>query len=108
MAEHGIIGDSFGTELPETLVADQDLSAERNAAKFSRTKEFAVLKEYLEGRIAFYQGYLPNGRAINDERLPTGAEWAVANGIIGELQAVINAYETANEVVTNADRRQNP
>jgi hypothetical protein len=104
MAEHGIIGDSFGTELPETVVAAEDLSAERNAAKFSRTKEFGVLKDHLESRIVFYQTYLPDGRSIS-EHLPTGEEWAVANAVIGELKAVIAAYETASEVVANADRR---
>jgi len=105
MAEHGIIGDSFGTELPETLMAEQDLSAERNAAKFSRTKEFGVLKAHLENRIAFYQMYLPGGKPVS-EGVPTGEDWSVANAIITELQAVISAYETANEVVTNADLRK--
>jgi hypothetical protein len=95
------------TELPE-----QDLTAERNAAKFSRTKEFAEIKTYLTGRIQFYQDYLPHGEPVlaasQEDLLALGQRWVVANAIIGELTAIISAYEQAAEVVkADAARRQN-
>lgn len=100
--KNAIIGEESFSELPKTVVPEQDLTAERNAAKFSRTKEFKLLKEHLESRIAFYQGSFPDGRAVNNGRMPTGEEWAVANAIVGELKAIIAAYENAQEVVENA------
>lgn len=102
--QHGIIGDeNFGTDLPETQVPERDLTSEKNAAKFSRTKEFQVLKEHLESRIEYYQKYLPNGRPL-EEDAPSPEDWRVANRIIGEFNAVITAYEQAAEVVKNESR----
>lgn len=102
--QHGIIGDeNFGTDLAQTEIPEQDLLAERNAAKFSRTREFKILKEYLEGRMEHYRTYLPDGRPV-DESQPTSEDWRVANRLIGEFRAVINAYEQAQEAVKNAGR----
>ena len=102
MSEYGIIGDQFVTELPQTIVPAQDLSEEKAKAKFSRTKEFAVLKNHLEERIKYYQTYLPNGDAVIGENLSLtliGEKWLVANAVIAELQLVIASYERANETI---------
>jgi hypothetical protein len=107
---NGIIGDAeYGTELPVMELPEQDLTEEKNAAKFSRTKEFAKLKGKVTARIAYYQQCLPDGRSMlekdyNFEQL--GMNWAVANAVIAELVNLISEYETANEVVkADAQRR---
>lgn len=97
MAEHGIIGDSFGTELPQTDVAAEDLNEELKMAKFSKTAEFQRLKDYLEARIKFYQTCLPDGTLVDSKT--SVQDWLVANAIIAEFTAVIEAYERAQEVV---------
>lgn len=105
-SEFGIIGNEYGTDLPEMVVAEQDLTAERNAAKFSRTAEFRRLKEHLEQRMEFYRTYMPDGRPVVS--VPTaerGEQWAVANLVITEFRAVIDAYETAGDVVREASKR---
>lgn len=104
MAEHGIIGDQYGTELPETIIPEEELVAEKKAARFSKTAEFKQLKEYLEDRIAFYQTHLPDGRVINESQ-NLAQDWLVATAIIAEFRAVIAAYETAQEAVKNAQRQ---
>lgn len=104
-AQFGIMGDEYGTDLPETKVSEQDLVPERKAAKFSKTAEFKRLKTHLEERIEYYQNFLPDGRnalAVDVDKL--GVEWKVANAIIAEFKMVIGFYEQANEVVNAADR----
>lgn len=107
MAEFGIIGNEYGTDLPQMTVAEQDLTAERNAAKFSRTAEFRRLKEHLEQRMEFYRTYMPDGTPVttasSEER---GHQWAVANLVITEFRAVIAAYENADAVVKEAAGRR--
>ena len=98
MAQNGIVGDNMGMDLPQTQVPKKDLSVEKNMAKFSKTKEYEALKEHLESRIGFYQGFLPDGRPINSQ-VPTAEQWAIANAIIGEFRAVIDVYESAAENV---------
>lgn len=101
--QNGIMGEEFGTEIPEMKVPEQDLTVERNMARFSKSDEFKRLKDYFEGRIKFYQSFLPNGEPI-EATMPTGADWVVANRIITEFNAVISVYEQANEAVENAQR----
>lgn len=106
--KHAIIGEEYGTDLPQVGIAEQDLSAERNAAKFSRTKEFQRLKEHLEARIEYYQTFLPNGEMVfgkSPDEL--AARWAISNAVIAEFKMVIGFYEQAQEVVkADAERRQ--
>lgn len=102
-SQNGIMGDeNFGLDLPQTEAVD-DFAAEKRMVKFSKTKEFKQLQEHIEGRILFYQTYLPDGRALTvvpqDER---GAMWVVSNAVIGELKALLLAYEQAAETVKNA------
>ena len=96
-ATNGIVGDSFGTELPQSEVPQEGLLEEKRMAKFSRTKEFGVLKQHLEDRIEYYQTLLPGSLGAE----PSMEDWRVANIVIGELRAIIAAYENAAEVVKN-------
>lgn len=113
-AQNGITGDDFGTELPESLVDEAALTEERNMAKFSKTKEYKVLRDYMERRIEFFQTYLPDGNSItgglnaNKEQVPylddatIASYWRAANIVIGEFKSVLQAYDNANEAVRNA------
>ncbi len=104
MPAHGIIGEEYGTQFPETVVPEQDLRAEKKAAQFSQTEEFKVLKEHLEQRIAFYQTYLPDGKAVTNlqtemNMVELAQNWVIANTVIAEFKSVIDAYEQAAETV---------
>ena len=99
--QNAIVGDDYKIELPQTVVQEQDLVAERNAAKFSKSKEYKALKQYLESRIEFYQHNLPNGDLTSGA---TVEDWKVANLVIAEFRAVLDAYEQAREAVENVQR----
>lgn len=105
MQPQGIIGDAYPTELPVTNVPEQDLTEEKKMAKFSKTAEFKRLKSHIEERITYYQGFLPNGEAVlaSTDVKKLGEQWLVANAIITELQAIIEAYELAKEAVKHAE-----
>lgn len=105
-AQHGLVGDTYGTDLPKTQTQEQDLTSEKNMAKFSRTKEYGVLKDHLEARIKFFQTQLPDGRPLlkNNTSPVTSTDWVVANLVIGEFKAIIDAYEQANQVVDRVRR----
>ena len=96
MATHGIIGDdSYGTQLPQSQL-DEEINQETlAAARFSKSKEFQLLKTHLEDRITFYQTYLPDGRSALANTEDVGQNWVIANAIIGEFKAVLDAYEQA-------------
>lgn len=116
-AQNAIIGDVG--DMPVTQVPEQVLNEEKNLARFSRSKEFKKLKDYLETRIVFFQKYLPNGASINGGTDARGnplphmgeadlvAHWKVANLVIGEFKALLDVYENANEVVKNAEKSRN-
>lgn len=104
--QHGIMGEDFGTDLPTTDMPEQDLSAERNAAKFSKTVEFKRLKDHFEERMDYYRNFLPDGRStLMTDTVQLAVEWKVANAIIAELKMIIGFYEQANEAVADAARR---
>ena len=79
------------------------MRTEKEMAKFTKTAEFARLKEHLESRIEFYSQYLPDGRPVtevsNEER---GHYWLIASIINGEFKSVIASYMNAAESVKNA------
>lgn len=105
-AQNGLVGDSFGTDIPETQVDEKQLVEEQKAAQFSKTAEFQKLKEHLENRINYYQQFLPDGReVVNKPANELGADWIVANTIIGEFKAVIGAYETAKRAIEEANKK---
>ena len=100
MQTNGIIGDAYGTELPQTQMPEELLVEEKAMARFSKSKEFAHLKKHIEDRIRYYQAFLPNGKTVVEGA--TAEDWRVANVIIGEFQAVIDAYERAREIVNES------
>jgi hypothetical protein len=109
---NAVIGEEYGTDLPQTEVPERDLTTERNAAKFSKSKEFQVLKDHLNQRIDYYQKFLPNGEAVLEQKNVTHAElgqrWMTANAVITEFRSIISAYEQAAQVVKEADERELP
>ena len=103
--QHGIIGDvGGGPDLPQAdpKQKDEALAELNKKAKYSRSKEFSELREKMEGRILFYQSYLPGGVPVNaipeEER---GKYWAIADTIIAELRMVIDMYDGAQEQLEN-------
>lgn len=105
-AANAVMGDSepnFGMDIPVTQPDHSAIDAEKKMAKFSKTKEYKVLKDYMLSRIDFYQKYLPDGRALSDVS-PENRDsmWIAANAIIGEFKSVIAAYEQAETTVKTA------
>jgi hypothetical protein len=97
---NAIIGDNYGTDLPETTVSNEAEQSLKNAARFSKSKEFQELKRHLESRMAFYQTYLPDGRHLEAVDTPErGQMWVAANYIIAECRAIIDVYEQAAEAL---------
>lgn len=102
MAENVVQGDSFGTDLPKTQVSEDLLNLEKNLAKYSKSREFKALKDYMEARIKFFESFLPDGKEVRWEANPElGVKWVVANNVINEFKAVLSRYEQAAEVVEN-------
>lgn len=98
---------NFGLDLPRMQTDDQQLAEIQKTAKFSKTKEFQELKKHLEGRITFYQTYLPGGQPITDVPFDEVAgHWIAANVIISELNAIIGAYEEAARIIKDAVTQQ--
>lgn len=106
-AQNGLVGDDFGTLLPETQIDQEQLATEKNMAKFSRTGEYQKLKSHLESRIRFYQQHLPDGRPLPEaaDAQQRGNMWLIANAIIGEFTAVLATYEQASAVVEEAAKK---
>lgn len=97
---NGIIGDSFGTDLPQAVLPEQDLNEEKKKARFSKSAEFKRLKAQIEERIKFYQTYLPDGRPIGTmDPKELGTMWVASNLVIAEFKAIIDEYELAAEAV---------
>lgn len=98
-AQNAIVGElDEPTRIPETQVPEQSLEEERKLAKYSQSQEFKRLQKFLEARIQFYQGFLPDGRPI-DATPVKSEDWRVANAIIKEFNLVLSEYENARQVV---------
>lgn len=105
--QNAVMGDdSFGTELPQTVVPEEALNTETNMAKFSQSKEYQVLKAHIDSRIEYYQSFLPGNIApegvTDNER---GKYWAIANILIGEFRAITSSYEQAASIVKDKNGR---
>lgn len=102
--QNAIMGEESPTELPKTQVDDSQLKELMKTAKFARSGEFKQLKQHFEQRKDFYTKYLPDGRAVAaqtaDENL--ASMWVAANVIIGEFNAILNVYESAEQYVKDA------
>lgn len=94
------VPDLGSFQIPKTEIDPSLLDEQQRMARYSKTTEFKKLKEHLENRVAFYQTKLPNGTEVtvhNADTQQLGQQWIVANSIIGELRAIIAAYEGAAE-----------
>lgn len=97
--QNAILGDDTGVALPQMEIEQEALTDELKMAKYSKTAEFKRIEAWCEERIAFYQSFLPNGLEVGLEVQPTAEDWRVANRVIGELKALMNAYEIAKTAV---------
>ena len=96
--QYGVVGDDYGTQLPETQVDQTALTELKHRAKFSKSKEFQELKQHCLDRIDFYQQFLPDGRSVLTD-VPKPEQWQAANIVIGEFKGLIAAYESAAEML---------
>ena len=99
-AQNALLGDDFGTDLPQAQPDVSSLAEEKARAKFSKSKEFQDIKKRWETRIEFYQQYLPDGRPIT--KVPVKdleGMWIVAATIIAEFRSEIAFYESVREAV---------
>ena len=103
--QNGLVGQDSFTEVPQTQVPDEALEQVRNLARYSQTREFQNLKEYLEQRIDFFKAYQPNGDDIRNVKDWDGLRhnWIIANTIIAEFKTVLSVYEQANNAVREMD-----
>ena len=108
-AQSTLVGDNLGLDLPQAKMPETELVVEKNMARFSKTKEFKVLKDYLEGRIEYFKTFQPDGKAmvLKDVKQDLVNDWFIANTIIGEFKAVLDIYENANEEVAKSVARRN-
>lgn len=99
----GDMGDP--ARVPQTEVPEEILEEEKKLARFSKTAEYKRLQSFMEDRIKFYQGFLPNGTPVKEANENSLGEavvnWKVANIVISEFQGVLDAYERAKETVKN-------
>ena len=100
---NGIIGDETGVELPSVTLSEDFLSEEKKMAKYSRSAEYKKIVAHFEERIAFYQGFLPDGRDIKEGVIPTPEQWIIANALITEFKWVMNLFERSAEAVKEAN-----
>jgi len=102
--QHGLIGEfDEPIRLPETEIDDETFDEEKKKARYTKTPEFKKLRTYIEGRILFYQGFMPDGRTV-DATPVTAEDWRIANAVIRELRAILNDYDRASETVRNERR----
>lgn len=109
MAEYAILGDADGgTELPKMKIDEKSLTREKQMARFSKTKEFKLLKEHFESRIEFYGHSLPGGVEFaniyaTQGRGAAGDAALLSSTIIQELRGVLAAYEDIEKIVKKAN-----
>lgn len=97
------------TNIPQSVIPEDQLTEEKKLAKYSKTAEFERLRQYMESRIQFYQTFLPDGRsltAMEGTDSEIARNWKVANIVISELQAILNDYQRAEEIVTEHEQRR--
>ncbi len=106
--QNAIVGDQDSiTNLPSTQVPEAELVEEKKMAAYSQTAEFKRLKEFMEGRIKFFQRYFPSGQRVQD--LPEderAAYWQAACVITTEFENVLSEYQRAWEAVKNSERSE--
>lgn len=103
--QNAIVGDSYGTELPETQIPQEDLAEEKKMAKFSKSAEFDRIRKHVQERKDFYQKYLPGGQPVGGE-VPSPEQWMAANLIINEFDLLLDSYDNAAKIVDEDNRRK--
>lgn len=103
-AQNAVMGDNFGTELPEAQIDETVLNQEKRKARYAKSKDYQDLKQRFQDRITFYQTFLPDGRPLTGVDTQERAHmWVVANALIGEFNMIFSDYENLVEVVAEAD-----
>ncbi len=102
-----VVGDEIA--LPPTEIPQEQLNEEKLLAKFSKSKEFQRIKDYIEARITFFQQNFPDGTPIAKNSNPEEliAYWRAANIVIAEFKYILQVYENANAVVADAAKKEN-
>jgi hypothetical protein len=86
--------------LPVSKIDEESKSREKQMSAFTDKPEWAVLKEFLESRINYFQTYLPNGTPVADVPMEeVASRWVAANIIIQEFHSLISTYEGVAESV---------
>lgn len=108
--QNAVVGnDSYGTEMPQTQTPENAMAEISKAAKFSKTREFQELKDYLQAKIKFYQSNLPGGTPIvHVDPAIVGSSWTAADTIVREFQAIIDVYENAAQQLKDESARRKP
>jgi len=98
---NAIMGDATGIDLPQATPDENSLNEEKNMARYSKTKEFKRIRNWCQERIRFYQTFLPDGQPVigSYDTAKMGQNWIIANTIITEFNSLMNAYDTAYEIV---------
>lgn len=103
-ARNAVMGEADSPiELPKTQVPEEVLTDEKKMARYSQSAEFKRLRKFMQDRIEFFQKYFPNGQRVQD--LPESersAYWQAACIVVSEFQGVLDEYERAREVVSDA------
>lgn len=98
-----IMGDATGVELPQKEEDQTAIKELQKKAKYSRSKEYAALKEKAQARIEFYQRFLPSGMPVLGAT-PKELErkWELANIIIAEFDQLFSEHENADVLLKEA------
>lgn len=98
--QHGIIGDDFGTELPQMQPDQTALDEDKQMAQYAKSEEFQRIRDHFNRKIAFYQTFLPDGRALTEvNKQERDDMWLVANIVIAELKLILAEYDNVRESV---------
>jgi hypothetical protein len=103
---NAILGDDYGTQLPQTQVDPESVVESKKMAKFTRTAEYKRQKEWVESKISFYQRYMPDGRLLSGvDTNELSSHWVAANEIISVLNEFLTSYDLAVEETTEAVKK---
>lgn len=95
-----ILGDNTGVELPQKPEDTDAVNELRRKAKYSRSKEYAELRQKAQARIDFYQKFLPNGQPIGTaNKGDMERKWELANLLIAEFEQLFGEHENAAQIL---------
>ncbi len=98
--QSGLIGDSYGTELPQKAPDTSQIEDAKKKAKYSRSKEYAELRAKAQTRIEFYRHFLPNGQPIGSvSREELAGKWELANILIAEFEQLFAENDNAERLL---------